>query len=254
MISTGSMTGMRNRSCGKNTRPTRIDDAAEEEQRYRPARAPPQPPRAGDGERQHEQIRRDRRDTVSGGVYRIRGSDRNDAVESLARDEPHPGDRDAARSSRWPRGSRSARAASGETPGCDCRNASSALLSSGLAARSPSPRASGWFPVQNVTPPSEAIRTKRSWTRRLRRVHGVMTAAAASASATASARRLPSTSQATASGRNSNIAGRMSAAPPASTPAVAARTTARLGVRPPPGARDRPPAEVTKRRANATPL
>ena len=40
---------------------------------------------------------------------------------------------------------------------------------------SPSPTPSGWFPVQNVMPPSDATSTKRPYTRALRAVHGATT-------------------------------------------------------------------------------
>ena len=53
---------------------------------------------------------------------------------------------------------------------------------SGLAARSPSPRASGWLPVQNVTPPSEATSTNRCRHAKLRTVHGATTESAVTTS------------------------------------------------------------------------
>ena len=61
MMSTGSITGIRNRSCGKNTRPTRIDDAASSNSDVGRSRAAPEPAHARDGKRQDEQIRHDRR-------------------------------------------------------------------------------------------------------------------------------------------------------------------------------------------------
>ena len=120
-------------------------------------RAAPEPSRARDRERQHEQIRHDRR--------------QHDIWRSVAHTTARPArscrtpcERAGAPSRAGARGIQRARRDSRAAPalrrsGPDARRgtASSARLSSGLAARSPSPRASGWLPVQNVTPPSEAI-------------------------------------------------------------------------------------------------
>ena len=46
---------------------------------------------------------------------------------------------------------------------------------------SPSPGDSGWLPVQNVMPPSEAISTGRPYSRTLRAVHGAITRSAPTA-------------------------------------------------------------------------
>ena len=91
---------------------------------------------------------------------------------------------------------------------------------------SPSPGDSGWLPVQNVMPPSEAIRTGRPYSRTLRAVHGAITSSAPSATSTASRRRRLDSSHSPSSRRKNRCAGRVSAASPPTTPQHSSHTDA----------------------------
>jgi hypothetical protein len=88
---------------------------------------------------------------------------------------------------------------------------------------SPSPMASGWLPVQKVTPPSDATRTNRPCAEKFRAVHGPITNNDPMASAATGTHRRFHTHQGPASSRKNNIDGRMSTATPAQMPASSER-------------------------------
>ena len=83
---------------------------------------------------------------------------------------------------------------------------------------SPSPGDSGWLPVQNVMPPSEAISTGRPYSRTLRAVHGAITSRAPTRNQHSVAQAAPGSSHSPSSRRKNRCAGRVSAASPPTTP------------------------------------
>ena len=98
-----------------------------------------------------------------------------------------------------------------------------ASLIAGLAAMSPSPIASGWLPVQNVTPPSEATNTNRPCAAKLRAVQGPITSSDPIASTATGTQRRFNTHHGPASSRKNNIDGRINTATPAQMPVTSDR-------------------------------
>ena len=103
-----------------------------------------------------------RRERVARRVEPVGRADRHDEIEQSCALRAQASRADARGSRRAPRDSRSAPSVLRSGPGCAARSAWFARSStSGFAAKSPSPLASGWLPVQNVTPPSDGDENER---------------------------------------------------------------------------------------------
>ena len=118
-ISTGSMHGHPEPLLRKEDEANEHRGRGQQQQRRRAGVGlRQQPARAGDGKRQDEQIRRDRRDAISGGVYRIGRPSRNDGVEQPCARQARPAERVGGNPAPARRGSRAARALQRDSPGC----------------------------------------------------------------------------------------------------------------------------------------